>query len=1060
MQNKQATKNSGERYCDTHALQSYPEGFRSMPFCVWRLEHGKDGRLTKVPYNPRTGYGAAVNRPATFAGMEDALRALEKKDYNGVGFNVSGKVGSIDIDHCVGEEGELSGTAKEVLAMLPDAFAEYSPSRRGLHLYFIVPEEFIFDADEYYINSRKHGLEIYLPGATKHFLTVTGFICRAGSMTVNADQLQSFLDTFMQRPVMEKAAIMPPENGSVLNDAEVLQICKRSQGGQQFERYFSGEWEKDGDVNWSHSEADMSVCRRLAFFTCGDIEQMDRLFRQSGLMRDKWDERRGNSTYGEITMTNAIKGCTSFYKSKPRAQDVFEDLDEAAVDKIYPAADHMVYSETDIADGFSLTASEICTEEMENTEHDAVCGSEQSNETDVNAEYPGNAALLDAWLSRDLSVEDILKPEFLELAMWANQEDLARYVQIKDKVPKKLGVRKFESQMKKQYYSQKEADMPKAEMLHLIGCTTPGMLVPVGWIVDDKGIRHMELVFGEMKPVIVSREPAYVSAKVINVDDDSEKLEVTYRRNGRYRSIVAARSDILNKNAIIKYADFGLPVSSATAAVMTKYLAEMEEANSHAIPVKRCINRAGWIGNEFYPYEMQDTVQYHDDDTGTTNLIEALHTHGSEEAWMDLAAQVRAYPFARCMLAVSFASPLLHKLSHRNLYVHVWYESRGGKTAVAKLNLGVWGDPEKLMGTYNATLFGLEQRCATLKHLPVVLDELQSLKEKYMSVNDIVYNLGNGVGKTRGKIGSGIRRMDGWNNCILSTGEQPMSTDSSMDGINTRLLEINGCPLMDEEGLINNELGIRLHTEARLNYGFAGKKYIRFLIHDVIGDEVSEDGTIVRLDADYRMILEKLSKAVPESFRSNPHFSNVAVLALADYYSSISVFGESAEQAAEEAIAMGVKVMERIEADKPMDSIKAAWNFMTGWVASNSAHFTKPDVMTFGPYPPKEAAPIYGIIEKKKVYVIANDMNKALTDAGFSYKKCIKGFQRAGYIDTFFDSEGKQRSQVAKVIKSVQTRVYALNLEQEELDDDMPAFMDDALDKTTVKSKIKLADAS
>ena len=72
MQNKQATKNSGERYCDTHALQSYPEGFRSMPFCVWRLEHGQDGRLTKVPYNPRTGYGAAVNRPATFAGMEDA----------------------------------------------------------------------------------------------------------------------------------------------------------------------------------------------------------------------------------------------------------------------------------------------------------------------------------------------------------------------------------------------------------------------------------------------------------------------------------------------------------------------------------------------------------------------------------------------------------------------------------------------------------------------------------------------------------------------------------------------------------------------------------------------------------------------------------------------------------------------------------------------------------------------------------------------------------------------------------------------------------------------------
>ena len=135
----------------------------------------------------------------------------------------------------------------------------------------------------------------------------------------------------------------------------------------------------------------------------------------------------------------------------------------------------------------------------------------------------------------------------------------------------------------------------------------------------------------------------------------------------------------------------------------------MEAVNNHAIPVKRCINRAGWIGNEFYPYEMRDIVQYHDDDTGATNLVEELHTHGSEEKWLDMAAQVRTYPFARFMLAVCFASPLLNKVSHRNIYTHIWFESRGGKTAVAKLGLGIWGDPEKLMGTYNATIFGLEQ---------------------------------------------------------------------------------------------------------------------------------------------------------------------------------------------------------------------------------------------------------------------------------------------------------------------------------------------------------------
>ncbi|MDO5703374.1 MAG: DUF927 domain-containing protein, partial [Lachnospiraceae bacterium] len=409
--------------------------------------------------------------------------------------------------------------------------------------------------------------------------------------------------------------------------------------------------------------------------------------------------------------------------------------------------------------------------------------------------------------------------------------------------------------------------------------------------------------------------------------------------------------------------------------------------------------------------------------------------------WLDMAAQVRAYPFARFMLAVCFAAPLLNKVSHRNIYTHIWYESRGGKTAVTKLGLGIWGDPELLMGTYNATIFGLEQRCATLKHLPVALDELQSLKEKYMSVNDVVYNLGNGIGKTRGKIGSGIRKIDGWNTCILSTGEQPMSTDASMDGVNTRLLEINACPLMNEDGVVNSELGIRLHTEAKFHYGFAGERFIHFLIHDVIGDNTAEDGTIPAMDADYQMILGRLTSVSTEDARTNPHFSSVAVIALADYYSSISVFGESREQAADEAVKMAALVMERIEADKPVDSIQAAWNFVTGWVASNSAHFTKPDVPVTSLYPPKEVSPAYGHIERGKVYVIATDLNDALSDAGFSYRKCIRGFQRRGLIDTFTDSEGKKRSQTGKVVKGIPTRVYSLNMETTARDDD--GTMDD-----------------
>ena len=56
---------------------------------------------------------------------------------------------------------------------------------------------------------------------------------------------------------------------------------------------------------------------RLAFYT-KDAAQIDRLFRQSGLMRDKWDELHGEQTYGETTIAKALAKVTKQYEPKRR----------------------------------------------------------------------------------------------------------------------------------------------------------------------------------------------------------------------------------------------------------------------------------------------------------------------------------------------------------------------------------------------------------------------------------------------------------------------------------------------------------------------------------------------------------------------------------------------------------------------------------------------------------------------------------------------------------------------------------------------------------------------
>jgi hypothetical protein len=57
----------------------------------------------------------------------------------------------------------------------------------------------------------------------------------------------------------------------------------------------------------------MALCCELAFWTGKDAAAIDRLFRQSGLIRDKWNERRRDTTYGAETIRRAIEATTEVY---------------------------------------------------------------------------------------------------------------------------------------------------------------------------------------------------------------------------------------------------------------------------------------------------------------------------------------------------------------------------------------------------------------------------------------------------------------------------------------------------------------------------------------------------------------------------------------------------------------------------------------------------------------------------------------------------------------------------------------------------------------------------
>lgn len=282
-------------------------------FCVYVMP-------AKIPYNPKTGARAKSNDPATFGTFSEATAALERNPskYSGIGVGMFGDLVGIDIDHCVDEFGLPSPFAKDIIRLI-DSYTEYSPSGSGVHILCRAPD-LVYDKRSYYEKKSDLGLEVYPAGQTSRYLTLTGHAMSDEGLNERTAEVLELLKKYMKRdsPMSDNRASAPDALireastdddpvSEAIDDAELLDRMRRSEKGERIAELWAGEWARAGYK--SQSEADMALCNDLAFWTRKDPMQVDRLFRQSGLMRDKWDRPQSGSTYGAITIQNAIVGC-------------------------------------------------------------------------------------------------------------------------------------------------------------------------------------------------------------------------------------------------------------------------------------------------------------------------------------------------------------------------------------------------------------------------------------------------------------------------------------------------------------------------------------------------------------------------------------------------------------------------------------------------------------------------------------------------------------------------------------------------------------------------------
>ncbi|MCD8201035.1 MAG: DUF927 domain-containing protein [Clostridia bacterium] len=283
-------------------------------FCVWRYVT-RNGKPTKVPYNPITEHRGKSNDPSTFSTLSDAQDAIcrHPHNYDGIGIGIfpdpdRDAMAAVDIDGCVSSENKFSDTATQIISMLnKQIYVEYSPSGTGIHILFTVPAGFFYDKTVYYIKSPKSHVEVYVPGMTNRFLTYTGKRI-SGDIDDLPDcsaELLAVLDAFMKRH----------HNTDTTNTDAVLQTALKN---QKFFKLFNGNISEYG----SHSEADLALCDMLAWWTNGNADEIDRLFRQSSLMREKWLR----DDYRNSTIEKAISSFGRKPDRKPATQNFYEPI--------------------------------------------------------------------------------------------------------------------------------------------------------------------------------------------------------------------------------------------------------------------------------------------------------------------------------------------------------------------------------------------------------------------------------------------------------------------------------------------------------------------------------------------------------------------------------------------------------------------------------------------------------------------------------------------------------------------------------------------------------------
>jgi hypothetical protein len=497
---------------------------------------------------------------------------------------------------------------------------------------------------------------------------------------------------------------------------------------------------------------------------------------------------------------------------------------------------------------------------------------------------------------------------------------------------------------------------------------------------------------GDDQPArIVTDAPLWLSNYGRVIDTEETVYELTYESlTGHYRTLWVNNEQISDARKFIELCKHDAPVTSLNLRSVLAYLNHYKASIARGKQKKYVGSRTGlykvngeygWlIGSQWL-----GSGELIADPSRNSRYNAALTPTGDLGAWLWQWRAVRNENWlTRFIVGASFAAPLIRLLGSRTFIVHHFGESSGGKTALARFALSVWGNPDTLYSSMNRTNISITEIFRHINDLPVLYDE------KQVSTVDgaqFIYSVCAGSGRERANKGGGLSESkQTWNTIALTTGEVPLVSANDVGGQFNRVLQVHTRAFAKK---VDAE---QLYLFTPKHHGLAGPEFLRRLLP--YAQDVLKNGEGSVLHQAYEKMRRELSTKV--NLDAN-HCGYAAIVAMGQYLADVLLLEVDQNAAWQDALEGALEALGETAPSTQLSYAERALTTLRDHFVANPVlyqdHITEEGKAKAG-----RSMRIIGIRTVFGMAYLPTEVNRVLRSGTFDPDRVWHDFRRLGWL--------------------------------------------------------------